>query len=168
MQHMNPSPDRKGGVRDPGLLLIGIFKLLKALFFIGVGFGALHFLHHDLSDTLQRIVTRRGFDPENHFVSMVLDRADLITHHRLQQISAGTFAYAALALTEGIGLMRRKVWAEYLTLWLSVSFLPWEIFEMVRDLNWWRGGIFLTNVLIVLYLVWLLRSKRKVSAYDVE
>lgn len=146
---------------DKGLLLIGIFKIVKAVFFVGLGFGALHFLKHDLVQTIQRIVDSRGFDSENHFVSLVIDKAELITHHRLRQMALGTFAYAALATVEGIGLMRRKVWAEYLTLWLSISFLPWELYEIVAHANWWRFAVLATNLLIVAYLVWIIQRKKK-------
>ena len=41
--------------------------------------------------------------------------------HRLREISVATFGYSALALTEGVGLLLEKVWAEYLTLILTVS-----------------------------------------------
>ncbi|MBS1816264.1 MAG: DUF2127 domain-containing protein [Acidobacteria bacterium] len=146
---------------DRGVLIIGIFKLLKSLFFVGVGFGALHFIHHDLVETLQHLVDSRGFDPENRFVSLVIDKAELVTHHRLRQITYGTFGYAAVAMVEGIGLIRRKVWAEYLTLWLSISFLPWELYELVFHPNWWRLAILVTNVLIVVYLVWVVRQKKR-------
>lgn len=148
-------------IKDSGLLIIGLFKLLKALFFIGVGFGALHFLKHDLVETLQHLVDSRGYDPENRFVGMIIDKAELITDHRLKLISVGTFGYAALALTEGIGLLRRKVWAEYLTLWLSISFLPWEVYELVFHGNWWRVVILVSNLAIVAYLLWFLKRKKR-------
>jgi len=151
----------KRAPHDQGLLLIGIFKLSKAIFFVAIAFGALHFVHHDLGQTLDRVITFLRFDTENRFVSLLLGKADLITHHRLRQISMGTAAYAVLCTVEGVGLMRRKVWAEYLTLWLSASFLPWEVYELTRHTNLWRLGILLMNLVITLYLVWLLRRKRQ-------
>ena len=36
--------------KDRGLLLIGLFKLAKSVFFFFVGIGALHLLHKDLGD----------------------------------------------------------------------------------------------------------------------
>lgn len=146
---------------DRGLVVIGVFKMLEAVFLVCMGFGALHFLHHDLSDTLLRIVTERGFDPENRFVSLILGESAKLTSLRLKQISLGTFAYAALHTLEGIGLVMRKSWAEYFTLWLSISFLPWEIYEICRHVTAIRFGIFLTNVAIVLYLAWILRRKKQ-------
>src|SRR6266568_407367 len=72
---------------DRGLLLIGLFKLAKAIFFFGVGVGAIHLLHKDLEDEIMRLALKFRFDPESRFVSLLLDKVDLIDAHRLRQIS---------------------------------------------------------------------------------
>jgi uncharacterized membrane protein (DUF2068 family) len=149
---------------DRGLLLIGLFKLAKAIFFFCIGVGALHLLHKDLEDEVTRLALRFNFDPESRFVSLLLDKVDLIDAHRLRQISVATFAYSALALTEGVGLLLEKVWAEYLTLILTVSFLPWELYELFRRPDWFRFSLLLINLAVLWYLVWLLRRKKLLGA----
>lgn len=149
---------------DPGLLLIGIFKLSKAVFFVGVALGALHFIHHDLGRSLQHVFDVLRFDNENRFVGLVLGKAELVTHHRIRLFSMGAALYGILCSVEGIGLLRRKVWAEYLTLWLSVSFVPWEMYELVRHGTLWRFVILFMNLVISAYLLWLLRRKRRQDA----
>jgi uncharacterized membrane protein (DUF2068 family) len=89
-----------------------------------------------------------------------LNKVDLIDAHRLRQISVATFSYSALALTEGVGLLLEKVWAEYLTLILTVSFLPWELYELFRRPDWFRANLLLINLAVLGYLVWLLRRKK--------
>jgi uncharacterized membrane protein (DUF2068 family) len=148
------------GSHDRGLLLIGLFKLAKAIFFFGIGVGAIHLLHKDLEDEVMRLALRFRFDPESRFVSLLLDKVDLIDAHRLRQISVATFGYSALALTEGVGLLLEKVWAEYLTLILTISFLPWELYELARRPDWFRLSLLLINLAVLAYLVWLLRRKR--------
>jgi uncharacterized membrane protein (DUF2068 family) len=154
-----PTHGREHG-RDRGLLLIGLFKLGKSLFFFCLGFGAIHLLHKDLGDEVMRLATALKFDPESRVVSLVLDKVDLIDTHRLREISLATFAYSALALTEGVGLLLEKVWAEYLTLILTISFLPWELYELARRPSWFRLSLLLINLAVLAYLVWLLRRKR--------
>jgi uncharacterized membrane protein (DUF2068 family) len=151
--------DRKPS-HDRGLLLIGLFKLAKAIFFFGVGVGAIHLLHKDLEDEIMRLALKLRFDPESRFVSLLLDKVDLIDAHRLRQISVATFGYSALALTEGVGLLLEKVWAEYLTVILTASFLPWELYELVRRLDWLHLSLLLINLAVLGYLVWLLRRKK--------
>ncbi len=146
--------------RDRGLLLIGLFKLGKSLLFFCLGFGAIHLLHKDLGDEVMRWATALKFDPESRFVSLLLDKVDLIDAHRLREISLATFGYSAVALTEGVGLLMEKVWAEYLTLILTISFLPWELYELARKPDWFRLGLLVTNLAVLAYLVWLLRRKK--------
>lgn len=146
---------------DRGLLLIGLFKLCKALFFFAIGVGAMRLLHKDLSDEVQRIATILHFDTESHFVTLLMSKVDVITPHRLKQIGIGTFIYSGLALTEGIGLVKEKVWAEYLTLSLTVMFLPWELFEIVRRVDAVRVGMLAINVVVLAYLLWVLARKRE-------
>jgi uncharacterized membrane protein (DUF2068 family) len=148
---------------DRGLMAIGLFKLGKAILFFFLGMGAIHLLHKDLGDEVMRIATALKFDPESKLVTLLLDKVDLIDAHRLKQISLATFGYSLLALTEGIGLMLEKVWAEYLTLSLTISFLPWELFELTRHANWFRLSLLLINLAVLAYLVWLLRKKKASS-----
>ena len=63
------------------LLLIGLFKLAKAIFFFSVGVGAIHMLHKDLEDEVMRLAVRLKFDPESRFVALLLDKVDLIDAH---------------------------------------------------------------------------------------
>jgi uncharacterized membrane protein (DUF2068 family) len=148
-----------GGPHDRGLLTIAIFKLAKSAFFFCIGVGAIHFLHKDLRDPVLWLAHALRFDPESRAVSLVLDKVDLIGTPRLREIGIATFAYSALALTEGIGLLLERTWAEYLTLILTVSFVPWELFELIAHPSWTRVALFLINLAVLWYLVWLLRRK---------
>lgn len=147
--------------RDSGLYLIGLFKLAKAIFFLGVSLGALHFIHHDLTDTVDRIFRELHFDPESRVVDFITDKVALVTHHKLRLISLGSVLYAMLCCTEAYGLLRRRVWAEFVTLWLSVSFLPWESFEIYRAPTLWHFSILFVNLAVVAYLVWMLQRKKR-------
>jgi uncharacterized membrane protein (DUF2068 family) len=147
------------GVHDRGLLAIAIFKMAKSAFFFCVGMGAIHFLHKDLGDEVLKLAKILHRDPESRIVSLVLEKVDLIDAHRLRQLGIGTFAYSALALTEGIGLLLERTWAEFLTLGLTVSFLPWEIYELSRHATWIKAGLFAINLAVLGYLVWLLERK---------
>ena len=154
------TPTASEGHRDRGLLLIGIFKLLKSAFFFCIGVGAIHLMNKDLGDEVTRLAHALRFDPESRVVALLLDKVDLIDASRLKQIGFATFAYSALALTEGVGLLLERPWAEYLTLGLTISFLPWELFELARRSDWLRLGLLLLNLAVLWYLVWLLKRKR--------
>ena len=89
-----------------------------------------------------------------------MNHIDTITAHRLREIGAATFAYAGLRVAEGVGLVLEKVWAEYLTVGVTMSFLPWELYELARKPDWFRLGLLLINLMVLAYLVWLLQRKK--------
>jgi uncharacterized membrane protein (DUF2068 family) len=161
IQNREDPEEQTAAHHDRGLLAIGLFKLAKALLFFGLGVGAFHLLHKDLDDELTKLTSALGFDPESRTVSLLLEKVDLIDAHRLKEIGLATFAYSALALTEGVGLMLEKVWAEYLTLTLTVSFLPWELYELAREPNLFRFSLIVINLVVLAYLVWYLQRKRQ-------
>jgi len=135
------------------LILIAAYKLGQALLFIALGVGALRLLHKDIQDELTRLIDHLRFNPESKLVNFILVKSSIVTDHMLREFSAVVFGYAAIGLIEGIGLYLEKVWAEYLTLVITASFLPWEVFEVVHRLTWVRAGLFVMNTLVLLYLV---------------
>ncbi len=148
------------------LVLIGAVKLLKAAFLVALGFGALRLLHRDLVDTVTRWIVDMRFDPEGRLVSLVLEKVAGISPHRLRQISIGIFCYAAMDVIEGTGLVLEKWWAEYLTLIVTASFLPWELFEIVRHVTKAKIVIALLNLAVVIYLVVYLQARARLKLHQ--
>jgi len=68
----------------------------------------------------------------------------------------GAFCYAALFTTEGIGLWLEKRWAEYLTVIATISFIPFEVWEIVRRVTVLRIALVIANIAIVIDLIWRL------------
>ena len=144
---------------DRWLIIIGIFKVFEGLLFVLLGLGVVRLLHRDIGDLLLRAAMAMRLDPESHFVNLLLDKVQLLTPHKMRLISAGIFLKAGLDFVEGIGLALEKTWAEWLTIGLTASFLPWEVFEIVRHFTWMKVGITLVNVLVLLYLLWVQRIR---------
>src|SRR6185312_16779073 len=80
------------------------------------------------------------------------DKASLINDPLLKRIGAAALAYAGLSLAEGIGLFLERAWGEYLTLAITISFLPWEIFEIFHKITWFRFSLLAINILVLFYL----------------
>ena len=145
------------------LVLIGLFKLCKALLLIAVGVGAIQFLHKDLASTAMHWVQVLRADPDNRFIHGILVRIFRITPKQLKELSVGTFIYAGLFATEGIGLLLRKRWAEYLTIVTTGALIPLEIYELARHFTPVKLAVTIINVLIVWYLAARVRSGSKRS-----
>ncbi len=134
------------------LVLIGIFKLLKGIALLAVGIGALRFLHKDMAASIQHWVNILRVDPDNRHVHALLERALRVSPHQLKALSAGTFIYAALFLTEGTGLVLRRRWAEYLTIVTTAGLVPLEIYEISNHATLIKIGVLIVNIAIVVYL----------------
>ncbi len=148
-----PAPARHH--RNRILLLISIFKFLKALGAFTAGLIALHFLHASLLGTLSHWVNLFRIDRHNKWVDMVLDKAALINHGELKMAAVGAFVYAALFATEGTGLYFEKVWAEWLIIGEVSLLFPFEIYAIAQKPDLLRIALLIGNILVLIYLVYL-------------
>jgi uncharacterized membrane protein (DUF2068 family) len=142
------------------LVLIGLFKLLKGLTLVAAGVGALNLLHKDIADVVTRWVELLRVDPENRFIHGILAKLFSATSKQLKELSAGSFIYAGLFLTEGAGLLLRKHWAEYLTVITTGALIPLEVYELVKRFSPAKVAILAVNVVIVWYLISRIRTRR--------
>jgi uncharacterized membrane protein (DUF2068 family) len=148
---------------DRWILLIAVFKLIKGLLLVAAGIGALKLLHKDIGAVVQSAIEVLRVDPDNRYVHTLLIRILSVNDRTLKEISAGTFAYAAIFLTEGTGLVLRKRWAQYLTIIVTASFLPLEVYELARRINATKTAVIAVNIAIVAYLVVSVRRRREVQ-----
>ena len=157
--HKMAAKQRPARSSSAPLVLIGIFKLFKALLLIAVGIGALKFLHKDVAATLTHWTRVLRIDPENRVIHGILAKLFRATPRQLKELSVGTFIYAGLFSIEGVGLLLRKRWAEYLTTITTAGLMPLEIFELARHFSIAKLAVLFVNALIVIYLVKRVRSK---------
>jgi len=94
----------------------------------------------------------------------VLRRLPGVDPRMLMRFSLSALVYAALLLTEGIGLLLAQRWAEYLTIAATASLIPLELYELVRHPNVTRVTVLVVNLAIVIYLVRRVRRERHTLA----
>lgn len=142
------------------LLTIGAFKLVKAVLLLALAIGALKLLGKDLGDQLQQLAARLNVDPDNHYFQAALGKVAGLDEKKLKLLSAGTFFYAALFLVEGVGLLLQKRWGEILTVIITSTFLPLEIYELMKAFSVFKIILLFLNAAIVVYLIWRLRTEK--------
>lgn len=138
------------------LRLIGGFKLVKSLVLVAFAVSLMNAgWRHDL-----RVLARAvGVDPDHHLADVIAKLRDLNEAHRLE-IGIAVCVYAALFACEGFGLIFRKLWAEYLTIVITTSFIPFEVYEMVEKESVLKALVIALNVAAVVYLLWRLRRDK--------
>jgi uncharacterized membrane protein (DUF2068 family) len=132
--------------------------LVKALLLVAVAIGAIRFLHKDLAAAVMHWVQVLRIDPDNALIHRMLAKIFRVTPKQLKELSVGTFLYAGLFTTEGLGLLLRKRWAEYFTIFTTGGLIPLEIYELWRHLTIAKAAVLLVNILIVWYLAARVRS----------
>ncbi|MEI7730771.1 MAG: DUF2127 domain-containing protein [Verrucomicrobiota bacterium] len=143
-----------------GMAAIAVFKLIKGILLLVTAVGLLKLVHADLSALVEHWVTLLRMDPDNERIHHVMEMITNISPKQLKAASAGSFFYAALLLTEGIGLWLEKRWAEYLTVLATSTFIPLELYEIWVHLTGIKLAVLILNVVIVLYLIRMLRRDR--------
>lgn len=144
-----------------GLEIIALLKLFQGLLVLLIGVGALSLLDRELQQTVKDWGSDLLLRSDHRFLSLLLHKLAGISKHSLLIASGVAFFYAALLFVEGIGLWLEKTWAEYLTVIVTASFIPFEIYELVRRATLIKAGVIAINVAVVWYLVVLLLKSRQ-------
>ena len=147
-----------------GLMLIGVMKLLKALGLVVLGVGVLSLLHRDAEGTVRHWVEFLRVDSHGRLVDHLIEKVAGVSPRTLRRLGLGTLIYAAVFGTEGVGLLLAKPWAEYMTVGVTISFLPIEVYELVHRPSIAKMLVTLINVAVVVYLLLEIRRRRARSA----
>lgn len=153
---MKPSDDRL-------LRLIAVFKFLKAGLLIAFGLGAFKLLHKDIAAVLEQWIETLRLSPTNRLLEAALEKVSSLSPEQIKKLGVGSFVYAALFLTEGVGLWLLKRWAEWVTVIITSSLVPIEIYEIDRHPSALKFGTLVLNLAIVVYLIARIRSHRPVK-----
>lgn len=131
------------------LRLVGAFKLLKGLALVVIGAAAIRLLQPDFAHGVASWALELR---EHRYVNRAVSVLLALDPRQLRAISAGVFAYAALLLVEGAGLILRQRWAEYVTLISTACFIPLECWEIAERPTATRFLLLGINVVVVWYL----------------
>jgi uncharacterized membrane protein (DUF2068 family) len=154
-----PQRTKRRQATRKGIWLIVAFKLFKGLLLLVAGIGALSLLHENAAAQVTLWLEKFGVDPGNHYIHKLIRKLWNVDDAKLEAISAGTFFYAALMFTEGIGLALHKKWAEYFTIFATSSFIPLELYELIQHFSVMKILVIIVNLAVVVYLAWGLRAK---------
>jgi len=158
---------RGNALKDAAILrVLAVERLIRGLLLVALGYGlyrfngsqqALQRVFDEYLPLLKPIADKLGVDLQEAGPVKLIEKALSLQHSTLLLVTIGVFAYAALQLTEGVGLWLLKRWGEYVAVVGTSIFIPLEVYEIVEGSTWLKLGALAVNLAAVVYLVW---SKR--------
>ena len=141
--------------RRAGLRTIATFEAAKGLLVLLAGFGVLSLLHKDAGEVAEHLVERLHLNPAHHLPGIFIQATSKLTDARLWALAAGAAVYSCVRFVEAYGLWNMRVWAEWFALLSGGIYLPWEIIELIEKPSRLHWGLFLSNLVIVLYMLYI-------------
>jgi uncharacterized membrane protein (DUF2068 family) len=143
------------------LRAVAAFEFFKGIFVVAMGMCALVLLHKDVWLKAEILLSWLHVNTDRRSAQIFLDFADTITDARLWAAARFAFAYAALRFTESYGLWKGRTWAEWVALISGTLLLPWEVRELMRGVTLFRCALFVGNLAVVLYMLYVIRANRR-------
>jgi hypothetical protein len=148
---MQEAANRQGKKSDWAIVAIGLLKLVKCASLLVLGIALVYWRHDDLGEVATRWL-KDAWLARPH-VDAMLVKLSLMRKETIDEFAIGSFVYSALLLVEGIGLCLRKRWAEFLTVGITASLLPFEFYELYRHVTVSGIVVTLVNIAILVYLI---------------
>jgi uncharacterized membrane protein (DUF2068 family) len=153
---LDPHPHQRQMLRA-----VASFECTKGIFVVIMGFCAMALVHKDVWLIAENLLALFHVSTDRRSAQLFLDFADSVTDARLWAAARIAFAYAALRFTEAYGLWKERTWAEWVALVSGSLLLPLEIRELMRGITIWRVVLFVGNLVVVLYMLYVIISNRR-------
>lgn len=148
-------------VRHFGLRGVALFEALKGGLAVAGAIWVTTLRHKDLLEVAEHMLRTVHVAPDRHIARAFMHFAEKINGRDLRIVVVLVLIYAAIRFTEATGLWLEKEWAEWFALVSGGVYIPYEIAEVVRHHNRTTWAILIVNILIVIYMAWLLFDSYK-------
>jgi uncharacterized membrane protein (DUF2068 family) len=143
------------------LRLVALYEFCKGAFVLLIGLCALLLVHKDEWVLAESLLALLHISTDRHTAQLFLDFADRLTDARLFAVARLAFTYSSLRFIEAYGLWKQRTWAEWVALLSGTLLFPLEIRGLMRGITVIRCVIFIGNLAIVFYMLFLLRAQRR-------
>ena len=139
-----------------GLKVVGALEAAKGLVVLAAGLGGFELMHRDVQAGAERLVRNMHLNPASHYPKVFIDAMTRLDRPHLLLLALGAAAYSLVRFVEAYGLWKERRWAEWFGALSGCIYLPLEIYNLCLLVTWPRVTVFLTNLVVVGYLVAIL------------
>lgn len=150
--------------KPPGttsLRVIGLFKLGQSILIASLALAAMHLIRPSVAAQVREWVDEMPFDAQQDVARRAASWLLGLPPTAAQVLVGGTLLYALLFAVEGVGLLLKKRWAEWLTVVATASFVPIELYEVAHRPGLGKAVIIAVNLAVVYFLARHLASRTR-------
>ena len=142
-----------------GIRAIAVYEALKGAIVLIAGIGVLTLIHKNIQDFAENVVFGLHLEATSHYPQMFIEAVGKIDATKIVYIFLFSVVYTIVRFVEAYGLWYLKAWAEWFAIISGSIYLPLEIYEIFKKPDVLRISIFLVNLAIVLYLIYVRREE---------
>ncbi|MGX9463563.1 DUF2127 domain-containing protein [Shewanella sp. A14] len=145
---------------DNGVRAIAILEASKGLLALLVAVGLHVYAGQNLSALAIELITHLHLNPASHYPGIFISAMGEVSQSSLTLMALGAAAYTSVRFIEAYGLWHNMRWTQWFALLSGAIYLPLEIYEMIKYINVLSVMVLVINVIIVVYMYWVLFSDR--------
>lgn len=138
-----------------GLRTVAALEAAKGALVMLAGLGLLSLVHRDVQEAAESVVSHLHLNPARGYPRVFIEAATRVTDTRLWLLASGAFTYSVARGIEAYGLWRARAWAEWFAIVSGAIYMPFEVFELVRQATALRAAVLLANAAIVGYVCYV-------------
>lgn len=138
--------------------VISLGRLVYGLILFVTGVAVFNLLGKNLGVEMVRLINKWQIDSHLFYVHWLLQKVSTVSEELLVLLAVGNFLYAALAFIEAGGLIMGKRWAYWLVIVDTASFIPIEIYQLIKGFGWVSLILLIYYFATVIYLLFQLKK----------
>lgn len=147
-----------------GVHLIAIFEAVKGAIGLIAGFGILSLINSNIAEFAEDFVGFLHLNSEGRLAHRIVETITRLNPSNIKIFFVLSLVYATVRFVEAYGLWRLRAWAEWFAIISGSAYIPIEIYELIHKPTFFRLGVLIVNVAVVIYLY----SFRKEQKHEEE
>ncbi|MGE4071885.1 MAG: DUF2127 domain-containing protein [Lysobacterales bacterium] len=139
--------------------IVALIEAVKGLAVLIAGLGGLALLHGHAQQWAMDLVRHLHLDPTRHYPHSLLLAAAQVTDARLWLLAALAVLYATVRFVEAYGLWHARRWAEWFAASSAAVYIPFELYELVREPGWVVILVLIVNLAVVAVMIQALHRR---------
>lgn len=143
-----------------GLRMVATLEAFKGVLAVMVALGIHSLFQHDAQQVIIRLIERCHLNPASYYPHLLIEKVGEISPQNISLLTIGILAYSLIRFIESYGLWQAKLWTEWFALVSGAIYIPFELYELAKQVDILTVGTLCINVMVVGYMAFLLKSKR--------